>query len=175
MGSTVSLVVGRGAEQEQGWREEHRAAKGLSQSQDLVTLAWSLPPLRGDRLGSDARKPFSLSLSQAVTFVGGRNRFIRCPRPCTEDRRKEEICPPGAPRLRVEAKEGPGRVGKGMGKQGPPEGHWHESGGPGAVGSGRETSRRRSASRPPETGSVLSKEAWLTEGTWVRGTTGTGV
>lgn len=45
----------------------------LSSSQDLQALGRSLPPqyphLRGEKCGSDARKSFSLSLSQAVTFV----------------------------------------------------------------------------------------------------------
>lgn len=53
-----------------------------------------------------------LSLNQAAAFVSGRNRFIQCPCPHTGDRKEEEICLLGAPKLWVEAREGSRRVSK---------------------------------------------------------------
>lgn len=58
-----------------------------------------------------------LSLRQAVTFVSERNRFIQCLYLCTGDRKEEEICPLGAPRLWIEAREGLKRVSKEVRKQ----------------------------------------------------------
>lgn len=89
-----------------------------SKSQGLPPLGWSLPPqhlhLRRRRLDLMARRASSsVTKSQAAAFVGWRNRFIWCLCSRPKDRREEETCPLGAPRLRIEA----GRVSKEIRKQ----------------------------------------------------------
>ena len=90
--------------------------------QGPVALSWSLPLqypyLRRRELDSAARRASSsVTVTQVVTFVGRRNRFILS-LPLHPDRREEEICPLGAPRLKTETREGPRRVSSEIRKQG---------------------------------------------------------
>lgn len=94
-----------------------------------------------------------LSLRQAVTFVSGRNRFIQCPCPSTGDRKEEEICPLGAPRLWVEARKGPRRVSNKSGING----HQLESGSFVAVRMGNKTSQKSLVSQILERGQCVQQ------------------
>lgn len=89
------------------------------ESPGLVTLGWSLPPqyphLRRRSLDSTVRRASSsITVSQAVTFVGRRNRFLQCLCPCTGDRREETW----EPRAQGRGRGGAEGVSKEIKKQG---------------------------------------------------------